>query len=167
MADSFSIASRSPNTGSPFSSYLTPSPEAPSLVCWRTVVPLCCGLAGTVLIFSLTFLPLVSKLLLGLVLGLVIYGTMAAYFQHMRLWLLLGLVSLMVFCLGHNAWGEHRQAQQTMIQSVTQTGPLPNYFSNADQYHQLRDELFVHKAYWKAHGGELNPAEFNRAHLDQ
>ncbi len=167
MADSFSIASRSFHKGGRFSPYLTLSTEAQPLFCLRAIIPLCCGLVGTTLILSLTCLPLASKFLLSLVLGLAIYGTMVAYFQYMRLWLLLGLVSLTIFCLCHNAWGGHRYTTQSIVQSVAQAEALSDYFSRAEEYHLLRDELFVHKAYWKAHGGVLNAMELDqRSHDD-
>ena len=115
---------------------------------------------GLLLVGSLTDLPLIIQGLLGGMLGLVIYGMVAASFSQMRFGLLLGLLALTSFNLLHGlANFDFESQQQAMYWAQSASEEFHEMFSNPEQYHVLVDELFISQACWTKHSKQLKPLE--------
>ena len=118
------------------------------------------SITGLLLVGSLTDLPLAIQVLLGGILGLVIYGMVAASFSQMRFWLLVALLALTGFNLVHGlVHFDFESNRQAMFWAQSATEEFQELFSNSDQYHLLVDELFISQDCWKKHSSQLKPLQ--------
>lgn len=140
-----------------------PQPSTRKASRWKlgkTYITACSAIAGLLLVSSLTDLPLVIQGLLGGMLGLVIYGMVAASFRQLRFGLLVGLLVLTSFNLIHGLMHFDFESQhQAMFWAKSASEELNELFSNPEQYHLLADELFVSHAYWQKHSNQLKPLQ--------
>lgn len=127
-------------------------------VTYCPIITGCSIVTGLLLVSSLNDLPLVMKLCLGGTLALVLYGMVVASFRQMRLWLLVGLVSLTLLNLlpGLSSL-DFEGNRQAMFWAKSASEELHGLFSHPEQYHVLMDELFISQACWKKHSSQLKP----------
>ena len=140
---------------------LQPSPAKESrLRQEKTYITAFSIITGLVLVGSLTDLPLIIQLLLGGMLGLVIYGMVAASFSQMRFGLLVSLLALTSFNLLQGLANFDFESQyQAMFWAQSASEEIHELFSNPEQYHVLVDELFISQACWKKHASQLKPLQ--------
>lgn len=130
-----------------------------------TYITVISSITGLLLVGSLTDLPLVIQGLLGGMLGLVIYGTVAASFRQLRFGLLVGLLTLTSFNLIHGLANFDLESQhQAIFWAKSASDEIHGLFSTPEQYPVLVDELFISQACWKKHASQLKPLQNQSQH---